>query len=335
MLRRVIQLTVVCFSLALAQVSPLTGSQQDSPLTGSQCILGNGRCSYYVNLLPGCNDATNDYPRSLPPQMTNTEQTERFQDMERNLVVLRVEHARRIADLENQVEKLLGGGASVKFAANQPDLSNSAGVKRKHAQDSSLSSKKSSLVFKDEEDRGENLLLVQVHKEFSGLRRELANNRRQIRALESQLEETRSKLNRTSVSLIRTTSRLLETEGKLDDAVKDKERIASQLSETKKDLALTKSRLDERTKELKNTTTELHKTTKRNEALQVELDLCNAERNNMRQRLNESLERYSDLSRRYDNLTTEFKKKEALLIECFRGWYDSWRCIYRSLCRTV
>lgn len=325
MLRRVIRLAIVCFfSLALAQDSPLTGSQQqDAILTGSQCTVGNGRCSYYVNLLPGCNDATNDYPKSLPLQMSNTEQTERFQDMERNLVVLRVEHARRIADLENQVEKLLGsggGGTSVKYASSQPEqLSNSAGLKRKAAHEQNT--RKSPLVFKDEEDRGENLLLVQVHKEFSGLRRKLAMSRRQLRALESQLEDTRSKLNRTSVSLIRTTSRLLETEGKLDDAVKDKERIASQLSESKKDLAVTKTRLDERTKELKNTTTELHKTRKRGEELQVELDLCNAERNSMRQRLNESLERYSDLSRRHENLTTEFKKKEALLIECFRGLY--------------
>jgi len=328
MLRRVIQLAVVCLGLALAvQDSPLTGSQHDSPLTGSQCILGNGKCSYYVNLHAGCNDATNDYPKSLPLQMTGTEQTERFQDMERNLVVLRVDHARRIADLENQVEKLLGnggggGGGSVKFASSQSDVSNTAGLKRKPVQDSSFNGKKSSLVFKDEEDRGENLLLVQVHKEFSGLRRELALARRQVRTLESQLDETRSKLNRTSVSLIRTTSRLLETEGKLEDAVKDKERLSAQLTGTKNDLAHTKTRLDERTKELKNTTTELQKTRKRNEALQLELDLCNAEKNELRQRLNDSLVRYNDLSRRHDNLTAEFKKKEALLIECFRGQCD-------------
>lgn len=289
-----------------------TGSWKSSSTDG-KCILENGGCSYNINLMHGCSDANIDHHK----EFSTHEHSDQLTEIERNLAVLRVDHSRRLSDLESRIERLL---APVSVLSSQRD---GIGVRGKTATNEYETESGKSLAFKDEEGRGENILLLQVHKEFSGLRRDLASSRRQTRILEAQLEDSRLKLNRTSHSLLRTASKLLETEMRLSEVMNDRENIGVLLNEAKRNLSTTKAHLDEKTKEIRNTTAELHRTIKRKAQLQLELEKSNADKEVLRIRLNDSQELYNGLNKRHENLTKEYKRKEALLIECFRGKYSS------------
>ncbi len=108
--------TVVILSIAAIFILCTTGTDGYVDVTGnvgragySTCQLENGRCTYHVQLFSGCDVRSSNMAASDVSDLPQGDQTtERVKEIEKNLVEVRVDHTRRLADLENTISAMLG-----------------------------------------------------------------------------------------------------------------------------------------------------------------------------------------------------------------------------------
>ena len=184
----------------------------------SQCRLVGDKCTYHVTLSPSCTSGETASGRADRAYLNRSEERQ-LEDVWRDLVSVKADYSRRIEELENRLATLVQGNAvdAGGHVHKRTDATN-GGKGRKtggsnngnhHTEAlrgaplsvdvaSDQTKRHLALNMKDEsEEKVEAVLLSQIQKEFSNLRRELIKCKRHWRDADTLLTVTKERLNRT------------------------------------------------------------------------------------------------------------------------------------------
>ena len=269
----------------------------------NQCQLESGKCTYHVRLSSGCDDG------AAGPLLTNQIQNdynEKVNEIERNLIDVRVDHHKRIADLENRISQMLVNPIQPPPSVNLPEEGRHLKGHQK--------------LFKESDaERKENGLLNNLHDQFTALRRELARLKRKLKTMEQNLFDARSKLNSTELDLEKTRKRLTAAEQKLEEEKAKNAKLQRQLNAKDDELERTQAALNETNRKLSEMELQLQIANKEKARLKDELSECRADVEDKINQLDYQIRRYENLEEVHLNTTIRLNKTTHDLIECYRG----------------
>ena len=177
----------------------------------SQCILEDGKCIYHIQMTETCT-----------PQITSerqpyqNDQISKMNEIEKSVDTMKKEHSKKISDLESTLFSLVHG--------NSDGSGHYAKTKGKAIEGNvddfveeylNLISANQKLNLPGDPALRETHLLSMLHKEFSGIRHDLADTKWKLEEMEKMLQTTKRKLNRTTTILVQTTEKLMNTESSL------------------------------------------------------------------------------------------------------------------------
>ena len=201
------KITVIIYLIGI--IVSLTRSEPEFP---RECSIEDGQCIYHIKMSKPC-----------LPQITSSS-TDRYQsdqenkmnEIEKNVDTMKKEHSKKISDLENRLFGLVHGNFDGSGqTGNSKDKVVKGNVDDFVEEYLNLISANQKLNLPGDPALRETHLLSMLHKEFSGIRHELADTKWKLEEMEKMLQTSRRKLNRTTTILVQTTEKLSNTENSL------------------------------------------------------------------------------------------------------------------------
>ena len=202
-----VKLNVIIFYFVVLALS-LSWSKAGFP---SQCILEDDKCIYHIQMTETCT-----------PQITSerqpyqNDQINKMNEIEKSVDIMKKEHSKKISDLESTLFSLVHGNSDgsghntkTKGKAIEGDVDDFV------EEYLNLINANQKLNLPGDPALRETHLLSMLHKEFSGIRHDLADTKWKLEEMQKMLQATKRKLNRTTTILVQTTEKLMNTESSL------------------------------------------------------------------------------------------------------------------------
>ena len=280
------------------------------------CVLHDGNCRYKVRLSQECHGGEGGDTMREIPHPVQSDYNLRVEGIEQNLITVSTDHTRRLSDLENRINVLLGGEGVHQSIPVLPRTSDRNTHESHHRPRHGHGNNDPETVFNVNQQRSENELLNMIHDEFTGLREELAVTRERLRETEKLLKETQDEVINSQAHLTSTTKKLLETEKRLRKKEEESATRASLILDKHRELNDTKQRLREMEHQLTDTQVELLNLKSDHGRTEEQLEQATEDMVDVSRKLEETGKRCEEIDEELITSKTSLNQTQTRLTSC-------------------
>ena len=219
-------------------VISLTWSKSEFP---KECTVEDGKCIYHIQMAEHCSPLI-----TSPTERYQSDHDNKMNEIEESVDSMRKEHSKKISDLENTLFSLVHGNIDGTTRNEKSEDHVVKGNVEEFVEEYlNLISANQKLNLPGDPALRETHLLSLLHKEFSGIRHELADTKWKLEQMEKMLQGSRRKLNRTTTILVQTTEKLMNIENLLRKSQDENAALKTEIAGKDQQLDKLKSQLKE------------------------------------------------------------------------------------------